>query len=251
MCGIASLLLYPEKRSPDMWRDIRETLTQNLLFNERRGESATGIAIIQQDGQITIYKQPICAHDFIKTPKYHQLLESLNEETTVVLGHTRRPTKGSPNNINNNHPLITGSVCGIHNGRIENDNDLFADGGFFRLGEVDSEIIFHLLINSLTDVNLSLIKSRLQRLRGKFTFLAVDYHCPHRLLVVKHLNPLSLHFSPSWNALMFSSSYIFLRKVFGKAVVYEKLANEQISIFDAYELPKIKHNPFDAECLSV
>lgn len=253
MCGIASVLFYPQRRSPDTWEAIKNSFTENLLFNERRGEAATGIAIIRNNGEITIYKKPIPAHEFVITEGYKNLLNSLDEKTTMVLGHTRHPTKGNPINNHNNHPILVGSICGIHNGEILNDDDLFTKFKLPRQGDVDSEIIFSLLENlsqnwldlesKTENEELKNIQISLQHLQGKFTFLSVDVKIPHRLLIVRYNNPLSLHYAKEWNSLLFSSSYLFLRKKFGLIVVNESLANNNIFLFDALKLPKLNHFP--------
>jgi glucosamine 6-phosphate synthetase-like amidotransferase/phosphosugar isomerase protein len=145
MCGIAAVLLYPQKRAEADWQALREHFTENLLFNEERGEAATGLAIVHEDGQVKLYKRSLPARAFVATEEYQRLLASLNERTTLLLGHTRHPTKGNPDNALNNHPLLAGSFCGIHNGHILNDEALFERWQLPRKGEVDSEVIFRLL----------------------------------------------------------------------------------------------------------
>lgn len=247
MCGIATILLYPQERPPEVWEVIRETITQNLLFNEQRGGAATGLAIFQQDGRVTMEKQAIPAHQFVKSDKYASLLEQIGPQTTLLLGHTRRPTKGSPANNQNNHPLQVGSMFGVHNGHIDNDDDLFIRLDLARQAEVDSEIIFQLLAPCHPPTSdgqyLAAIRPRLQWLQGKFTFLACDRRAPEKLLVVRHQNPISLHFHPEWNALIFSSRYIFLRKFFGQAVLHEGLPHNQLLLFEAGQLSRLGHRP--------
>ena len=249
MCGIASILFYPEKRSPQIWEEIKENFTANLLFNEKRGKSATGIAIIRQDKTIQIYKQAIPAHEFVKTDTYQKLLNSLDEQTTILLGHTRHPTKGTTENNENNHPIIVDSICGIHNGHISNDDAIFQEFNFPRKAEVDSEVIFRLVAKSANyghnnkQVFLQSLENHLQKLEGKFTFLSVNIDHPEHLIVVKYNNPLSLHFEQKWNCLLFSSSYLFLRKIFGVAVIKESLNNQHLYFFDALKLLEKCHLP--------
>ena len=45
---------------------------------------------------------------------------------TEALVHVRDFTKGHPTLLANNHPIRHGSVVGIHNGVIDNDEELFA-----------------------------------------------------------------------------------------------------------------------------
>lgn len=260
MCGIVATLLYPQRRSSASWAAIAQCFTQNLLFNEKRGEAATGIAILQGDGTVQIHKRSLPAHEFVATEDYREFLASLNEQTTLLLGHTRYPTKGSPDNALNNHPLLAGSFCGIHNGHILNDDALFAHWQLPREGEVDSEIIFRLLekLAGETDtwhrsgksMALAEIIPSLQMLEGRFTFLASDRRFPHQLLVVRHNNPLSLHFCPEWNSLIFSSSYLFLRKTFGPVVVKEVISNDRALWFNAEGLPQRGWHPTDALALN-
>ena len=57
-------------------------------------------------------------------------------------------TKGHPTIESNNHPIRHGSVVGVHNGIIFNDEELFAEHGWTRAHPdmtVDSEAIFALV----------------------------------------------------------------------------------------------------------
>jgi len=125
MCGIAAILLHPQKRSPEIWREIKENLSLNLLFNKERGKEATGLVVVQANGQATAQKLPVPSSKFIELPEYEALLNAVNAKTVLLMGHTRRPTQGSPNDSRNNHPLQAGPVLGVHNGHINNDNELY------------------------------------------------------------------------------------------------------------------------------
>jgi hypothetical protein len=61
------------------------------------------------------------------------------------------------------------------------------------------------------------------------------------MLILKRNNPLSYHYEPSMDALVFSSRYIFLRSEFGRVVVAETLARDSLYLFDAAFLGKPKH----------
>ena len=70
------------------------------------------------------------------------------EDATKLLVHVRDYTKGHPSFESNNHPIRHGSVVGIHNGIIKNDDELFVrareSSGPAPEMTVDSEIIFAL-----------------------------------------------------------------------------------------------------------
>ncbi|HHJ06496.1 MAG TPA: hypothetical protein ENK24_03240 [Anaerolineae bacterium] len=247
MCGIATTLLKPQQRSPQVWSAIKDTFTRNLLCNEERGRAATGLAVVQSNGQVSVQKMAIPASEFVTRPEYHALLEQVGAQTTLLMGHTRRPTQGAPSNDANNHPVQAGPVFGVHNGHIDNDDSLFARFGLPRQAQVDSEIIFRLL-EPLTPTQMNgdyfdAVCPRLQLLQGKFTFLAVDQRAPDKLLVLKHNNPLSLHFEADWNALIFSSRYIFLRKAFGRNVITEALPHDKLLLFEAGNLSQYRSQP--------
>ncbi|MCA9935198.1 MAG: hypothetical protein KC415_14790 [Anaerolineales bacterium] len=247
MCGIAAVLLNPHERTPETWEALRQSFTSNLLFNEKRGQAATGVAVMDVHGHLEMYKQPLPAAEFVGTERYRALLAGIGSETTLILGHTRFPTKGSPDNDANNHPICIGPVCGVHNGRIQNDDALFAQTQLPRRAEVDSEIIFQLLAQQSVHSNpshyLTAIRPVMQQMRGQFTFLAADVRSPQRLLVVKHQNPLSVHYHAQWQALVFSSRYIFLRKAFGRTVRTETLPQDQLMVFDTTLLTQSGSGP--------
>ncbi len=250
MCGIAATLIYPQERTEREWIGIRDLFTWNLIFNEERGPRATGVAIFQSDGQVKVLKAPVRACEFIRTNPYQRLLAEVDCQTTLILGHTRQPTKGDPAFTENNHPLQAGPICGVHNGVIYNDDALCELLDLPRQAEVDSEVIFRLLedippIQSGQDYLLA-VQQPLQRLQGQFTFLACNTRRPERLLVLKHGNPLSIHFHDPWNSLLFSSSYIFLRKAFGPSTDTEILEQDRLMLYDARALPDLGSRPLDS-----
>ena len=237
MCGIAAVFLHPQTRTDDEWQSIRDTFTRNLLFNEERGRAATGLIITRADGQMDLYKLPVPASQFIETPTYRALLKSVGPQTLLILGHTRFPTQGDPAYAENNHPIQVGPVFGVHNGHIANDDALFARFGYARQAQVDSEIIFHMLAGVSPETAapnyLAQIRPQIELLQGQFTFIAGDLRAPQRLLALKHNNPLCIHYHASWNALIFSSRYIFLRKAFGQSLLTEALDHNRLLLFDA------------------
>ena len=247
MCGIAALLLQPKERTELEWESIRETFNHNLVFNEERGIEATGCAVIQKDGGVIMQKMPLPASEFVTRQEYRSLIESIDENTALILGHTRQSTKGDPAFPANNHPLLADAVIGVHNGHINNDDELFARYHYPRKAQVDSEIIFRILERASPETSgeqyLGAIQPSLQLLEGQFTFLACDLRCPERLLVLKHENPLYYLYKPEWNALVFSSRYIFLRKTFGNGLAPEPVPYDRLLLFDAATLSKTGNPP--------
>lgn len=229
---------------------IKNVFTQNLIFNEERGHAATGMAVTDMNGNVKLYKDALPASKFVITADYHKMLSNVGEQTTLILGHTRWPTKGTPSNNRNNHPVQAGPVFGVHNGHIENDDELFAHGGYVRTADVDSEIIFRMIASvnptALNGRYLGKVRRLIQVMQGQYTFLACDQRKPEQLLVLKHNNPLCIHFHHQWNALVFSSRYIFLRKAFGTSLIAEVLEHNRLMLFEARNIPELGISPKQA-----
>lgn len=86
------------------------------------------------------------ARDFVKNL-------SVSRSTLTCILHTRLATQGSEYVNENNHPIRTGNLVGVHNGMVWNDDELFAalqkeDPNIPRHGQVDSEAIFAYLGNA-------------------------------------------------------------------------------------------------------
>lgn len=131
MCGIAGFSLHPNE-----FVNARKLAVDLLLDIESRGRDATGAAW-WEGGKVNVQKDALKAKEFV---------EYLNMPfaTNVAILHTRAATQGSKRNCDNNHPVITGGIVGVHNGVAWNDDSLFRrmDIEDRRIGEVDTEAIF-------------------------------------------------------------------------------------------------------------
>src|SRR5688500_2107563 len=135
MCGIAGYSLSPASSVP------RTLAAQALLAGiAERGADAVGYAHRGAGATAAVHKRRSGASE---------LLDELHvpDAATQVLVHVRDYTKGHPTIEWNNHPVRHGTVVGIHNGIIVNDEEIFARCGFDRAHPdmtVDSEAIFAL-----------------------------------------------------------------------------------------------------------
>ena len=136
MCGIAGYSLSDSSR-------VDPTLATQILMAaiSERGSDAAGYCYRGPDVALAIHKQRSGAS---------RLLDSIRvpAKARQVLVHVRDYTKGHPSLEANNHPIRHGSVVGIHNGIIKNDEEIFAEFGFERAAPrmtVDSEAIFALM----------------------------------------------------------------------------------------------------------
>lgn len=141
MCGIAGYSL--DRRS----RLDRTLAAQALLAAiAERGTDAVGYAYPANGGPVVV-KQQTPASKLLKRV-------SVPEAANELLVHVRDFTKGHPSVNANNHPIRHGPVVGVHNGRIENDDELLADHPCARAEPrmtVDSEAVFALAAHSAND----------------------------------------------------------------------------------------------------
>lgn len=162
MCGIAGFSLTGTS-SLDPWRAARVLLASVA----ERGADAAGCAYVSDEG-LTVHKQPGGASAF---------LEKFNVPANLqqVLLHVRDHTKGRPSLAANNHPIRHGSIVGVHNGRISNDDDIFRELACGRAEPgmtVDSEAIFAMLHRSPCRVRA------LEQLRGSLAIGWFDESAP-------------------------------------------------------------------------
>lgn len=248
MCGLTGVLLSEHVGSGEL-EQVADLFTRNLLANEERGWEATGVALLRTDGSVAVEKAPLRASDFVRTAEYEGFLQKLGPDTAMVLGHTRRPTKGEPENRLNNHPIVAGNVVGVHNGTITNDEEIFARRRniAIRGADVDSEAIFALVDSFDPAQSLEGYVWSLQEaaswLLGSYTTLLFHRTMPDHLFLLKYDNPVSAHYSPSLGGLFFSSRYMFLRQAFGRSVITEALPSKTGYVFDRRRLPELGKEP--------
>ena len=188
MCGICGVIGSDVKNKVEQFKRL-------LLQNESRGRMATGVIVVQKDGQ-NIYwaKTNAKASVALYHSEFKRIFGYVDENTYAIIGHTRNASKGSPKELVNNHPIIVGNVLGVHNGVIYNDYELYAEKKFARNGEVDSEIIFALL-NNVTGFTTGReyrekCARELAQLTGWATIVWADLRVPNRVLFMRRDCPL-------------------------------------------------------------
>jgi glucosamine 6-phosphate synthetase-like amidotransferase/phosphosugar isomerase protein len=138
-----------------------------------RGADAVGYAF-RSSGSVAVHKQRSGASALLDRV-------SVPEEATQLLVHVRDYTKGHPTIEANNHPVRHGSVVGIHNGIITNDEGIFARHRFVRSEPdmtVDSAAIFALaeradsLAEAFNELRGSMAAAWMDERRADVLFLA-------------------------------------------------------------------------------
>jgi glucosamine 6-phosphate synthetase-like amidotransferase/phosphosugar isomerase protein len=133
MCGIAGYSLGP-RSGVDRTRAAQALLAAIA----ERGADAVGYAHRSGADCASVHKQRSGASAVLERIV-------IPADARQVLLHVRDYTKGHPRIAANNHPVRHGTVVGVHNGTIVNDDELLARHGFRRAEPgmtVDSEVIF-------------------------------------------------------------------------------------------------------------
>jgi glutamine---fructose-6-phosphate transaminase (isomerizing) len=197
LCGIAGYSLDLDSR-------VERTVAARALLAgiAERGADAVGYAYRVPGSPIRVHKQRSGATallDRIEVP----------EEATKLLVHVRDYTKGHPSLAANNHPIRHGSVVGVHNGIIDNDDQLFAQHGIPRAEPemtVDSEIIF-----ALAERSRGRTAAALQELHGSLATAWLDEGRPELMLARGIGRPLWL--GKGKHELFFASTRLALELV--------------------------------------
>jgi glucosamine--fructose-6-phosphate aminotransferase (isomerizing) len=197
LCGIAGYSLALDST-------VERTVAARALLTgiAERGADAVGYAYRSPGAPITVHKQRSGATALLERI-------SVPESATKLLVHVRDFTKGHPSLAANNHPIRHGSVVGIHNGIIENDDELFAQHRIARAEPdmtVDSEIIF-----ALAELSRGRTADALEQLYGSMATAWLDEARPELLLARGLGRPLWI--GRTKNELFFASTRVALELV--------------------------------------
>ena len=180
MCGIIGILSKG---------DVAPRLLLGLRRLEYRGYDSAGIATLV-NGRIERRRAEGKLVNLQNELKDNPLIGE------VGIGHTRWATHGAPNE-RNAHPHATHKVAVVHNGIIENFQQLrdeLNSSGYIFESDTDTEAISALITRELENgasINVA-VKTSLDRLEGAFA-LAVIFAGEHNLIVgARRGSPLAL-----------------------------------------------------------
>ena len=165
--------------------DVKTVLMNGLSKLEYRGYDSSGMAIIEA-GKCHVFRAEG------KLTNLQEKLKNVSLKGSLGIAHTRWATHGSPCE-KNAHPHKTGAVSIVHNGIIENFNEIKEALGIQQLSsETDSEVIGHLLTQK-TSKGLSLLDATLEvlkELKGAYAVLAINENDPEEWVGFKNGPPL-------------------------------------------------------------
>lgn len=142
-------------------------LIDSLKKLEYRGYDSAGIAVFNTN-TINVYK------DKGKIIDLEKGLPDFN--STIGIGHTRWATHGRPDKINA-HPHISGEIAVVHNGIIENYQELKDDlikSGYVFVSETDTEVLAHLIDHHYRNDLIEAVTSALAKVRGSYALAVLS-----------------------------------------------------------------------------
>lgn len=182
MCGIVG---YIGKR------EVFPILIKGLRRLEYRGYDSAGVALINSDGCLNVYKAKGKVDDLVSS------CSGKDVSGTVGIAHTRWATHGEPSAVNA-HPHYSRSknLAIIHNGIIENYADLKAKlmgkGIVFR-SDTDTEVLVQLVEYIQERKNLDLLTAvqlALHEVIGAYAIAVLDKRSPNQIIAARKQSPL-------------------------------------------------------------
>ena len=180
MCGIVGAVAQ---------RDVSPVLLEGLKRLEYRGYDSAGLAVIDNDKQL----RRIRVQGKVNELKEEHQRSPLKGGTGIA--HTRWATHGKPN-LNNAHPHICrDQVALVHNGIIENHEQLRAQqiaSGFEFSSETDTEVVVNAVYEALqaTPDLLQAVFTTIKQLEGAYALGVINNAEPERLIAARKGSPL-------------------------------------------------------------
>ena len=182
MCGIVG---YIGKRK------AYPILIKGLHRLEYRGYDSAGVALINEAGQLNVYKAKG------KVAELEAFCAEKDTEGCIGIAHTRWATHGEPNTVNA-HPHYSESerLAIIHNGIIENYAVLKAglmEQGYTFKSDTDTEVLVQLVeytqVNQHVDLKTA-VQLALQQVIGAYAIAILDKTHPDTLIAARKGSPL-------------------------------------------------------------
>ncbi|MDC0474351.1 glutamine--fructose-6-phosphate transaminase (isomerizing) [Hyphomicrobiales bacterium] len=187
MCGIIGLISDKE---------VSSTLLKGLKRLEYRGYDSSGIATINNNKIERVRSKGNLS--FLE-----EKLLNISLPGNIGIGHTRWATHGTPEE-KNAHPHITDKVAVVHNGIIENNNQLrnqLVESGVEFSSDTDTEVVCH-IITSYINSGLSSydsIRATMNDIKGTYALGILVASDPSKLYAVRGGSPLAIGSSENEN----------------------------------------------------
>ena len=221
MCGIIGLVSNKE---------VSSKLLEGLKRLEYRGYDSSGIATIDS-GRI----------QRVRSKGNLSFLEEKLSNTTlpgnIGIGHTRWATHGTPEE-KNAHPHITNKVAVVHNGIIENNNQLrnqLIESGVEFSSDTDTEVVCHILTSYLNSglKAYDSIRATMNDIKGTYALGVLILNEPEKLYAVRGGSPLAVGSAENEN---FIGSDTYSLSAYSSNITYLKDGDIAIIESDFYNI---------------
>ncbi|WP_215768030.1 glutamine--fructose-6-phosphate transaminase (isomerizing) [Haemophilus sp. SZY H8] len=226
MCGIVGAVAQ---------RDVAEILINGLHRLEYRGYDSAGVAVVNEHHELQRVR---CLG------KVKALDETVSEKPLIGgtgIAHTRWATHGEPSETNA-HPHVSGTFAVVHNGIIENHEELrelLKSRGYVFLSQTDTEVIAHLVEWEMrsTDSLLEAVKKAVKQLTGAYGMVVMDSRHPEHLVAARSGSPLVIGLGLGENFL--ASDQLALLSVTRRFIFLEEgdiaeITRRTVDIYDTY-----------------
>ena len=226
MCGIVGAVAQ---------RDVAEILINGLHRLEYRGYDSAGVAVVNENHELQRVR---CLG------KVKALDEAVSEKPLIGgtgIAHTRWATHGEPSETNA-HPHVSGTFAVVHNGIIENHEELrelLKSRGYIFLSQTDTEVIAHLVEWEMrsTDSLLEAVKKAVKQLTGAYGMVVMDSRHPEHLVAARSGSPLVIGLGLGENFL--ASDQLALLSVTRRFIFLEEgdiaeITRRTVDIYDTY-----------------
>ena len=179
MCGIVGAVAQ---------RDVAEILINGLHRLEYRGYDSAGVAVVAPNHEL---------HRVRCLGKVKALDEAVAVKPIIGgtgIAHTRWATHGEPSEANA-HPHTSGNFAVVHNGIIENHEELrelLKSRGYVFNSQTDTEVIAHLVEWEMRTAStlLEAVQRTVKQLTGAYGMVVLDREHPEHLVAARSGSPL-------------------------------------------------------------
>ncbi len=229
MCGIVGAVAQ---------RDVAEILVEGLRRLEYRGYDSAGVVVVDEKSQLKRVR---------RLGKVQELVDAVEAQDVTGgtgIAHTRWATHGEPSE-QNAHPHTSGDIAVVHNGIIENHEELrtlLQERGYQFESQTDTEVIAHLVEwerRSCGTLVEALQKTAAQ-LDGAYGTVVVDRNDPSRIVAARSGSPIVIGFGVGENFL--ASDQLALLNVTRRFMYLEEgdvaeITRREVNVFDVTGRP--------------
>ena len=225
MCGIVGAVAQ---------RDVAEILINGLHRLEYRGYDSAGVAVVDPNHEL---------HRVRCLGKVKALDEAVAVKPLIGgtgIAHTRWATHGEPSEANA-HPHTSGNFAVVHNGIIENHEELrelLKSRGYVFNSQTDTEVIAHLVNWEMCTASnlLEAVQKTVKQLTGAYGMVVLDREHPQHLVAARSGSPLVIGLGIGENFL--ASDQLALLSVTRRFIYLEEgdiaeITRRTVDIYDA------------------